>query len=202
MASRLADYLRPTTLHQAANVLLETISSSPVASLDSADMNTDAETALNRLGESLRETQEEGWDWNTEVEYILEPNEAGEILLPANVLKAVQLYTSETHRKRLSIRGRKLYDTRGHTYIIGESVKADVVVALDFEELPEAARWYVTLKAGRRFANGKTTSSQVYQFTKADEDAARLRLEQAEAETSHDTMHENPHIRRVNRKRL
>lgn len=200
MASRLSEYLRPTTLLQAINVLLEAISSNPVSSLEAADSNTNARIALKRIGETMREVLNEGWHWNEETEYELVPNTAGEINVPANMLRVVQLYTTDTYRKRLVWRGGRLYDRVAHSYNIATPVKVDGFILLDFEELPDPARWYVTLKAARRFSVSHTPSSSVYQFTKKDEDEARLRLEQYTSETDPDaSLRGNPHVRRQRR---
>jgi hypothetical protein len=201
MPSELNDYLRPTSLLQAVNVLLESISGTPVASLDTADTNSDALKAINTIGEVNREVQTEGWNWNQDLDLYIDPDGDGQIILPENTVRFVQRYTPDTYRKRLIVRNGKLYDTINHTFTIGVEVKGDVTYIIDFEELPEAARQFVTLKAARRFSTGKLTSGTAYQVTKADEDAARLRMEQEAQETDPDSMNENPHILRMRRRR-
>lgn len=194
MASGIDDYVAPTTLLQAVNICLEAIGQVPVNSLDNPGV--DAETALKRLGESSIETQSEAWSWNSDDCYIIDPTTSGEIVLPVGTLHVRQAWSSDTFQKRLVVRGGKLYDRKGHTFIIGASAKVDITIALAFEDLPQPARWYITLKAARRLVGSKLNSSTSYQFTKADEDMARLRMEQAEDDAQHmDTMAEtNPHI--------
>jgi hypothetical protein len=194
-------FLNPTTLLQAVNVCLGAVSTTQISTLAPTDLNTDAEEAVSKVGESLREVQEEGWVWNQEFEYEIAPSADDEIVLPANCLKVIQLYNAETSTKRLIQRGQKLYDTRNHTYVIGETVKVDMYVALDFEAIPESARRYITLRAARRFSANKMVSTSLYKITKADEDEARLRMEQASAEMDPDSMLQNPHIVRMRRGR-
>lgn len=192
-------FLTPTTLLQATNILLGTVGTSQVASLSAENINTDVEESLTRLGEALREVQEEGFSWNQELEYTIVPNASGEIVLPSNAIKATQLYSDGTSTKRLQWRGRRLYDSRNHTFKISETVKVDMFVILDFEIIPEAARRYVTARAARRFSSNKMASTTLYKITKADEDEARLRMEQMSAEADPDSMLQNPHVRRTRR---
>lgn len=202
MTSHLANYLVPTTLLQAVNMCLEAISGTPVSSLESIDTNTDAETAINRIGEVSRAVQSEGWNWNQDLDYEIAPNGSNQCVLPANTLRFVQKYTAATYLKRLVIRAGKLYDAVLHTFAIGETAKGDITVIIDFEDLPEPARDYIAKRAVRTFSSGKMSSSTTYQFTKKDEDDARLRMEQDAAETDPDaTLQGNPHIIRLRRRR-
>jgi hypothetical protein len=193
------DYLVPTTELQAVNIALEAISQLPVASLSAADVNPDADSALKRLYETNREVQGEGWHFNQEFDRVLDPTEAGEVLLPTNVLKVERVYFSGlgNDSKDLVVRGKRLYDRRGSGFKIGGPVQVDVTVLIPFEDLPEAARWYIAVKAARRFASGKLHSGNAYKLTRADEDEARIRLEQAESQTDQRTMRDNPHINYV-----
>jgi hypothetical protein len=201
MPSALAAYLVPTTLLQAVNMCLESVSSNTVASLDAEDTNSDAGIATKRIGEALRETCMEGWYWNTDLDIELQPDEDGFIQLPTNTVRFVQRYSTGTTGMRLVIRDGRLYDTINHTYVIDLPVNADLTYIIDFDELPEAVREYITIKACRRFGVGKMASTTVYNFTKSDEDTARLRMEQEAAEVEPESMNENPHIRRLRSRR-
>ena len=50
-------------------------------------------------------------------------------------------------------RGRKLYDRKNHTDIWTKEVKASITFELDFDELPEQFRHYITVKSARIFAS-------------------------------------------------
>lgn len=209
------DYQAPTTELQAVNVVLEACGQRPVGSLDSPGEH--AATAIKRLGESNVETQAEGWAFNTDDCFEIDPTTAGEIVLPANTLLVRQITAKlpvpalsggstpptgpalvmvpGTLRSRVVIRGGKLYDRKLHTFNIGVPVQVDLTVCLPFEDVPQNARWYITLKAARRMAAGKLVSGTVYQFTKADEDQARIRMEQEEDVAQwQDQLEDNPHI--------
>jgi hypothetical protein len=192
MASTLDDYKVPTTSLQAVNLILEAMGSRTVSSLTSP--GSDGETALRRLGEASVETQSEGWPWNTDEAYQIDPSVTGEIVLPRNVLKVAKTYFDGIWDKKLVMRGIKAYDRKNHTFNIGISVKFDLTIALAYEDLPPAARWYVALRAARRAAVGKLVSPTIYQFTKADEDVARLRMEQESSDMEPMSMQDNQHI--------
>lgn len=203
--TQLSDYTVPTTALQAVNLILEAIGQSPVASL--TNPGTDANTAVKRLGESSVETQAEGWAWNTDEDYVLDPGTDGTISLPAGTMRIVQtkghfpiavaagspppggvlptgpalvMVSGAPQGRRFVIRGGQLYDRVGKTFNIGVSVKLNLTVALEYEDIPQAARWYIALKAARRMTAGALVSGTAYQFTKADEDQARVRMEQEE----------------------
>lgn len=214
----LADYMVPTTSLQAVNIILEAIGQTPVASL--THPGTDAETALKRLGEANVETQAEGWSYNTDEGFIIDPGTDGSITLPANTLRvrpawsnrmipisggvpsnppsgpSITIVMGTGPGRALVRRGMRIYDRVQHTFAIGYPVRLDLTSCLDYEDIPQGARWYIACKAARRMTAGATVSGTAYQFTKADEDEARLRMEQEEDETLHmEGMADNPHIR-------
>ena len=197
-----ADYMRPTTELQAVNVMLEAISQAPVASLSAEDTNTDAETALKRLYETSREVQKDGWHCNQEFNYVLDPDADGNVHLPLNTLKVRRVYFAGTGGDDMDLvqRGQRLYDRYGKGFKVGVSVTVDLTVLLEFSDLPEDLRWYITVRGARRFVTGKLASGNAYQFTKADESEAFVRAQQADAETDQRTMKDNPHIMRMRRR--
>lgn len=82
------------------------------------------------------------------------------------------------------IRGRKLYDRMNHTYKFDVDLEARVVFGLDFTELPESARHYITYRAARKFQDNSVGSTELHQYNERDEMIARARLldEQTEDE--------------------
>lgn len=196
----LSAYAPPSTLLQSVNMVLAAIGQAPVASLASASSNVSAEQALNRIGECLRECMEEGWHVNTLPAYIIDPTEDGEIILPANTLRAEQCFYPGTSNMDLVQRGSKMFDRKNATYNIATTVKLNLTMNIPFEECPTAHRWYITLRAARRAAAGILVSTTAYKFTKDDEDMARLRLEQADGDTANRNLLDNPHIARMRRR--
>ena len=168
--------LSPTTELEAVNAMLAGIGESPVNSLDSGYV--DAETAHTILTSVAREVQERGWTFNTELSLRLIPNNEGEITLPRNCLK-VDTTGVDLHRFLVQ-RGTKLYDPDKHTYKHEKGVEVDMVVFLDFSELPEVARNYITIRAGRLFQDRIQGSGTLHDFQLQDEYLAKALLEDSE----------------------
>lgn len=200
MTDILAAYQPPTTLLQAVNVVLAAIGQVPVASLESGATNVSAEQALNRIGECLRETLEEGWHFNTLPAFTINPDANGKITVPDNTLRAEMAYYPGSWDDDLVQLGQQMFNRKTASYTIGHTVKLNLTINRPFEECPAACRWYITLRAARRAASSTLVSSTAFQFTKADEDIARLRWEQSDADTAGRNLMDNPHIRRMRRR--
>ncbi|CDN47567.1 tail protein [Neorhizobium galegae] len=172
----------PTTVLEAVNQIIATIGEPPVNSVEDSGV-IDAVMALQALSAVNRAVQLKGWHWNTEEDYPIAPSyPEGEIKLPRNALKVDT--TGADKSLDLVVRGQRLYDRRNHTFEIGKTVKVEIVFLLPFEELPEAARTYITIKAGRRFQEGQIGSELLSNFSLRDEQMALFALEDAEGETA------------------
>lgn len=172
--------LVPTTELDAINAMLDSIGEQPIASLVDIEA-PDAGTALRRLHQVSRETQLLGWYWNTDPATPLTPNDDGELTLPANTLKVIldQRHSTEEFVQR----GTRLYDRKNRTYTFTKVYYADLVMALPFEDLPEAARQYIMLRAAQIFQQGVLGSEKLDAFAKEAMQRAWAALEVAESET-------------------
>ncbi|QFP93680.1 tail tubular protein [Ralstonia phage P-PSG-11] len=186
----------PTTEIEAVNLMLDVIGESPISSLENSAV-VDAVKAKSVLSEVSRAVQTKGWHFNTEKEFELVPTVFDkEIIVPANVLRIDTVYPDNgidaVHR------GNRLYDRRKHTYQFDKSVKVDMVVNLQFEELPESARRYIAIRAARVFQTRMVGSEGLYQFTAGDEADARADLKRAEGITGdHNILTDSWTVRRV-----
>jgi hypothetical protein len=182
--------MTPTTKLEAVNIMLSTIGESPVNSLSSGLV--DAELAETILDATSRAVQSETWHFNRESKVRFAPNLSGEIILPTNILKADANLDADSINRQTSTglpldlvqRGTKMYDKYNHTFNIGKSVELDIVVGLDFDELPEVAKRYITIKAGRTFQDRVVGSSTLHGFQEADEARAYYELKETEGDTS------------------
>lgn len=148
----------PTSELEAVNECLENIGQAPVSTI-AGDLGVDTQVALNFVRKINRELQASGWFWNTEINYKLTPNGDGDILLPSNTLAVDTTGTSSD--LDLVQRGSRLYDRVNHTYTFTEPVYVELIVGLTFEELPETARRYISMRAARMFQDRiEGTSSQ------------------------------------------
>ena len=166
----------PTTELEAVNLMLESTGEPPVNSIEDTE-GTEAALAVRILTESSRRIQQEGCSFNTATLRLLR-NQEGEVLLPENTLKVTPMLP------RYVERGRKLFDRESGSFLIGEPVYADVVLFLGFEDLPEAARYYIAVTAARRFASRVLGSTELVSLTERDEAEARLAFRESELDAN------------------
>ncbi|QDB71020.1 tail tubular protein A [Bordetella phage vB_BbrP_BB8] len=176
----------PTTELEAVNLMLDVIGESPISSLNDSAV-VDAVKAKAVLSEVSRAVQQKGWHFNTEKDYELVPTVfEKEIQLPGNFLRVDTVGPDKA--TDVVQRGNRLYDRRKHTYKFDKSLKVDMVVLLPFEELPEAARYYIAVRAARVFQARTVGSESLYQFTAEDERLALVDLKKAEGVTGDHNM--------------
>jgi hypothetical protein len=188
--------MTPTTKLEAVNIMLSSIGESPVNSLTSGLV--DAEMAETILEATSRDVQSMGWHFNTEPKFRITPLVSGEIQLPSNCLKADATAGSETARQfDLTQRGQRLYDRTTHSFSINATVEVDLVLMLEFEEMPEAARRFVTLRAARVFQDRAVGSSELHGFQERDELRAMVELKDMEADTADHNIFDNYSVARV-----
>ena len=173
----------PTTKLEAVNSMLSTIGEAPVNTLSSGLV--DAETAETILNEVSRSIQAQGWNFNTEPDYTIIADADGNVVLPSNVLRA-DLADSQTKfrssKNEYIQRGNKIYDKRQHTFNIGKDLKLDIVVLLDFTDLPEVARRYITVKSARIFQERVVGSDTLSTMNRNDEQEAMFALREMEGD--------------------
>ena len=162
---------RKTTTLAAVNRLLSNIGQAPTTGLISG--NPLVEMAELILQEVNIAVQSEGWIFNSEFGYPFTPDEKGEILIPTNVLA---LDSNGLTNQYLVMRQGKLYDKAAHTYTFEGVQKLDVVWLFDFDELPEAAKEYITIRAGNVFAGRSVGSSEAVAFGQREEVMSRATL--------------------------
>lgn len=176
--------LQAWTLLDAVNVCLRTIGTGAILMLDTANLNADGEDALKTVHDVSINLQQQGWAWNTEHGMVLSPHAqdstpaSGTVSLPFNTLRVISL-NAQTGRNYIQ-RGLMLYDPYASTYNIGAAVTAELVVALDYEQMPQAGRAVVAMQAARIFAAGKLVNRLVDPFTQEEYDEALFRLYEAE----------------------
>lgn len=170
-----------TTELEAVNYMLRTAGERPVAALGSDTPVTKASIARDILRDESRSFQEKGWSFNSETEYPLTPlSTTKEIILPANVLRCDPVDRTLDYVQR----GSKLYNRVNHTYRFDGAVSVDIVWFLPWEELPEAARKYVKVKAARVFQKQSIGDPQQVSITEEEETRAWVDFLDSEAEVN------------------
>lgn len=166
----------------AVNTMLSTIGESPINSLDDISGVVDAVIARSVLNEVLVQVLEESWHFNTDVNYTMSPDSEGFITLAPNV---IQIDTSgQDVNYDVSMRGNRLYDRDNHTYVFTKSIQTNLTYILPFDELPQAARHYISIRAARVFQTRVVGAVTLHQFTEQDELRARAALRKFEGNTA------------------
>lgn len=176
--------LSMTSELDAVNIMLGTIGESPINSLDAATGVVDAVTARAILSEVSVQVQEEGWHFNTEYEFVLTPAlGTNEIYVPANAIE-VDASAYDRNDIDVAIRGNRLYDRKNKTFQFLQDIKADLTILLEFNELPQAARHYITVRAARVFQQRVIGSDTLGSFTEKDEARALRSMRRYESKTA------------------
>ena len=139
----------PVNELEAVNMLLAAVGEAAVSSLETAT-TVDVTQAKNLLSNINREVQQKGWHFNTEWDVVLSLDSDSRIPLGTTVLS---IYSPS---KMTTIRGREgspfLYDLDNNTFTWTASINdAVTITVLDFEDIPQTARQYITTKAARIF---------------------------------------------------
>lgn len=136
------------------NHLLQAVGERSVVSLQNG--NPSVTQAIQALEGYNRDFQSKGWWFNTNNNVKLTPNNLGEVLLPTEALGFRITYhnlqwASPVDKSRFVKRGKRLYDNQKNTYQFDRAVFADIVIVLDYEDLPQIAASYLKHKAAHAY---------------------------------------------------
>ena len=137
--------LARTTFLEAVNRVLQMLGEAPVNGLDGQFGL--AQQAQDMLNDTSRKVQSEGWSFNTDYERLLMRDAVtSEISVGANVSR-VKVDPYSYPDVDVIQRGARLYDRRAGSYEFDEDLRADVTYILEWDEVPEYAHQYFTIKA-------------------------------------------------------
>lgn len=156
-----------TTELDAVNLMLSVIGESPVNSLDSTGLS-DVAIAKNILKEVSLEVQDDGWTFNQEDNVTLPLDSDGFVTVPPNALR-VERMSDDTSTPQFTVRGSRLYDRDNHTYTFKAAPRCQITYFLDYMELPQAARFYIAIRAARKFQKRNVSSGLLEKFSEQDE---------------------------------
>jgi len=187
---------------EAVNTMLSAVGEPPINSLD-GQKNADAAIARNILTEINRETQAHGWHFNSQTKVEFVPNgSTKEIALPENVLRIdIEHFTTgataSSDTRDVTQRGDRLFNKTDNTYEFTSNVSASVVYALDWAELPEPARRYITVRSARIFQDRMVGSQAHHAFSQEDEVRALALLKEFEGDTADHSIFDNYDVFRI-----
>lgn len=155
---------------EAINTILRMVGEAPVNSTNLSDLapGAQAQTLLRQISRSV---QSQGWYFNTRVDKELTPGSNGKILLSANTLAIEPTRSSDV----LLIRGNLLYNMTEETDEFLSPVRATLIVGLEFDELPETFKEYITMLAGMRYTASYSKSDIEFRFSENEVQEVRAR---------------------------
>jgi len=171
----------------AVNTMLSCIGESPLTTLTSPP-TSDATIAISMLDEVNRNTQSIGWFFNTEYNVPMTRAGDGTISLTTDIVRIdvdKTLYPSiDVVQKGSSPTAFYLYDKKNRTNIFTSDFKAEIIRLLDWDNLPQAFRTYITYKAARMFQQRVVGSNELSQQLAQDELNALVALREYDGDTA------------------
>ena len=180
-----------TTELEAVNSMLATIGEAPVNSI-TGTLPLDASLAKNTLNEINREVQSAGWHFNMRYDYTLSLDTDNKIPLAENIMR-VDLDINQYSPTQFDVikQGSFLFNKVGNTFTYTEALDANVILYLDFTDLPENARRYITLRASRIFQDRTIGGNTLHRYSSVDEANALALLKQEETQTGNHNIFNN-----------
>ena len=162
----------------AVNICLSAMGEPKINSLDGSAI--DAQIASDLIDETSRSVQSRGWHWNRD-KYLLAPNVAGEIVIPSNTAR-IDTVDGDTNTDVI-VRGGKLFDKDTNSTIFTLPLTLEIYVFLEFDDMPYAAKQYITMRSARLFQQRVLGSPVLSEYSQEEERQAYLILLQDETET-------------------
>ena len=180
-----------TSFLEAVNRVLQMMGEAPINSLNGQyGLALQAQDSLNDVSRKL---QSEGWSFNTDREKLLQRNAStNEIAVGPNISRVV-IDAYRYPAFDIVQRGDKLYDRYNNTYVFDQDLYVDMTIILEWEELPEHARQYITIKAGRQLQEAILGSADLTKINlTAEMEARALFLDEETVVNDHSMLRGNP----------
>ena len=185
-----------TTELESINIMLAAIGEAPINSL-TGTLPVDARLAQSTLTEVNKEVQSEGWSFNTEIDVTLTRDASNHVALSIDVLRVAPNIHHHTDIDAIQ-RGLKLYDRLNNKYDFAKDLICTVVYFRTFEEIPEPARRYITIKAARIFVDRLVSDDGLRTYTQQDETRARAILMETDlSNADHNLLRGDPSLTSV-----
>lgn len=178
---------------EAVNTILSTIGEAPLNSL-TGSLPVDGTIAKNVLSEVAREVQSQGWHFNTHINVTLTRNTDNKIPLATNVVR-VEIDPRKYSKGDYNIvqRDTFLYNLAKNVDTFDKDFdNATVVYLLPFNEIPEQAKRYITIRSARIFHDRTLGANTLHKFSQEDETKALSILKQAESLTGDYSIFDTP----------
>ena len=185
-----------TTKIESINIMMAAIGESPVNTLTGV-LPVDAQLAMDTLHEQSKMVQSEGWSFNTEIDVTLTRDNFKKIALSLDILRVDANIHQHPSVDPIQ-RGVQMYDRLNNTFDFEEDLICTVIYFRAFEEIPEPARNYITIKAARVFIDRLVGDAGLRGYTSQDEARARsILLETDLANADHNILRGDPSLSNV-----
>ena len=138
--------LTPITQLDAVNEIIGTLGEIPVNTLVDPE-NVDVMNAIRMLDSVVKDVQSRGWTFNTIPAYSFIPDKNSKIIQWNNNLLSVKFSDKRIVRNRNG----RLYDITNNTDRFENTIEAEVIMLIPFEEMPQVFRQYCTVRTARLF---------------------------------------------------
>lgn len=178
---------------EAVNTILSTIGEAPLNTL-SGSLPVDGTIAKNVLSEVSREVQSQGWHFNTHYKVTLARDTDNKIPLATNIVR-VEIDPRQYSKISYDVvqRNNFLYNLAKNEETFDTNFKdATVVYLLPFDEIPEQAKRYITIRSARIFHDRTLGANTIHKFSQEDEAKSLSILKQAESHTGDYSIFDTP----------
>lgn len=186
-------------LKKAINTMLTSIGEQPIQNVDDLAGLSDASIAKDILDNVSRAVQSRGWIFNTDLDVTMRPDDDGYIKIPDSILRIDTTTRLRDADNDIIERGRMLYDRQKNvnTFEAGSTVKVNTIRELEFHDLPEPAKRYITIRAARIFHDRVVGANELHRFYQEDEMQAWSVLLEYEGDTADYNIFDNYDVYRV-----
>ena len=172
--------LTKTTKLQAINTMLSVVGEPPVNSLTA--QRADSFIAQSILDEVSREVLTYGWQFNTEDNVTLSPDSSTGFIYISDSVVRVDMDSRYDDTYDIVVRGNRIYNRKTNSFVFTEDLVAQRVILMDFDDLPEVAKRYITVRAARIFQDRVVGAQTLHAFTATDELVALTKMQEYENE--------------------
>ena len=177
-----------TTELEAVNTILSTIGEAPLSTL-TGSLPVDGTTAKNILNEISREVQSAGWHFNTQYKVDLTRDTDNKVPIGTDVVRVQLNDKYDKSSYDVVQRGSYLYNLAKNSNIFDQDFTENTLIyLLQFEDLPEQARRYITIRSARVFHDRTLGANTLHKFSSEDEARSLSVMKQAEMQTGDNTI--------------
>lgn len=177
-----------TTELEAVNTILSTIGEAPLSTL-TGSLPVDGTTAKNILNEISREVQSAGWHFNTQYKVDLTRDTSNKVPIGTDVVRVELSNRYDKSSYDVVQRGSYLYNLAKNSNIFDQDFTENTLIyLLQFEDLPEQARRYITIRSARVFHDRTLGANTLHKFSSEDEARSLSVMKQAEMQTGDNTI--------------